>query len=109
MSKSRPAPRTTYEPSREQVELEKIREDNYRRSLQKLDQTRTLNQHFMQTEKSSKTQHKLTKILEERDKSLQFDNFRANAPPKTQVNFFLLLRLFLLHKFSFRQIKFLLN
>jgi len=87
MIKSRPAPKTTYEPSREQVELDKIREDNHRRGLQKLDQTRTLNQHFMQSEKSSKTQTKLTKIIEERDKNLQFDHFRANPPPKTQVDF----------------------
>lgn len=86
MAKSRPAPKTTYEPSREQVELEKVREDNHRRGLHKLDQTRTLNQHFMQTVKSSKTQHKLTKIVEDRDKTLQFDHFRANPPPKSQVN-----------------------
>jgi hypothetical protein len=86
MTKSRPAPKTTYEPSREQVELEKIREDNHRRALQKLDQTRTLNSHFMQAEKSSKTQSKLTKILVERDKNLQFDHFRANPPPKSHVN-----------------------
>ncbi len=88
MAKARSAPKTTYEPSREQVELEKIRQDNHRRGLHKLDQTRTLNQHFIQAEKSSKTQKKLTKIIEERDKNLQFDHFRANPPPRTQVNLF---------------------
>lgn len=86
MTKSRPVPKTTYEPSREQVELEKIREDNYRRGLHKLDQTRTMNQNFLQTSKSGKTQQKLHKIVEERDKSLQFDHFRANPTPKSQVN-----------------------
>ena len=86
MTKSRSVPRTTYEPSREQVELDKIREDNYRRGLHKLDQTRTLNQHFMQADKSSKTQLKLVKIVEERDKTLQFDHFRANPPPKIPSN-----------------------
>jgi len=90
MTKSRPVPKTTYEPSREQVELEKIREDNHQRGLNKLDQTRTLHYHFMKTEKSSKNQNKLTKIVEERDKTLQFDHFRANPPPKTQVSFFFL-------------------
>jgi hypothetical protein len=39
----------------------------------------------MQAEKSSKTQHKIHKIIEERDKTLQFDHFRANPPPKPQV------------------------
>jgi hypothetical protein len=85
MNKSRSVPKTTYEPSREQVELEKIREDNRRRALQKLDQTRSLSHRFMQTEKSSQTQTKLTKIIQERDRSLQFDQFRANPPPKFQV------------------------
>ena len=89
MVKSRPAPRTTYEPSREQLELEKIREDNHRRGLLKLDQTRTLTNHFMKSERSCKTQHKIHKIIEERDKDLQFDYFRANPPPKIHVNLFL--------------------
>jgi hypothetical protein len=80
-------PKTTYEPSREQVELEKIREDNHRRGLDKLDQTRTLTQNFMQAEKSIKTQNKLTKILEERDENLQFEHFHANPPPKIEVIF----------------------
>jgi len=108
MIKSRPAPKTTYEPSREQVELEKIREDNHRRGIQKLDQTRTLNQHFMQAEKSSKTQTKLTKIVEERDKNLQFDHFRANPTPKTQVDFSFSNK-FKFSLFLIRQIKFQLN
>ncbi|CAF0942739.1 unnamed protein product [Rotaria sp. Silwood1] len=86
LEKSRTVPKTTYEPSREHVELEKIREDNHRRGLNKLDQTRTLNYHFLQTEKSSKTHRKITKIIEERDKNLQFDHFRANPPPKTETN-----------------------
>jgi hypothetical protein len=109
MGKARSAPKTTYEPSREQVELEKIREDNHRRGLQKLDQTRTLNQHFLQAEKSSQTQHKLTKIMEERDKNLQFDHFRANPPPKTQVNLFLFSPPPLKLHFSIRQTKYPLN
>lgn len=86
MAKSRTVPKTTYEPSREQVELEKMREDNHRRGLHKLDQTRTMNQNFLQTAKSSKTQRKLNKIVEDRDKTLQFDHFRANPTPKSQVN-----------------------
>lgn len=86
MAKSRSVPKTTYEPSREQVELEKIREDNHRRGLHKLDQTRTLNQNFLQTAKSSKTQRKLNRIVDEREKTLQFNNFRANPTPKSQVN-----------------------
>ncbi len=94
MAKSRPLPRTTFEPSKEQVELEKIREDNHRRGLQKLDQTRTLSHRFMQAEKSAKTQHKIIKIIKERDKDLQFDNFRANPPPKTQVILFSSMKFF---------------
>ena len=94
MEKSRSIPKSTYEPSQDLVELEKIREDNHRRGLHKLDRTRALNNHFLQAEKSVKTQDKLTKIIQERDKSLQFDHFRANLCPKTQVNsrfcFFLL-------------------
>ncbi|CAF1038601.1 unnamed protein product [Adineta ricciae] len=86
MEKSRPVPKTTYGPSREALELEKIREENYRRSLQKLDQTRALSANFMQTEKSAKSQSKLNKITEERDNELQFEHFRANSPPKSQTN-----------------------
>lgn len=65
--------------------MEKIREDNHRRGLSKFDERRALNHHFLQTEKSSKTQNKITKIIQERDKTLQFDQFRANPPPKTEV------------------------
>ncbi|CAF4335217.1 unnamed protein product [Rotaria sp. Silwood2] len=86
LEKTRTVPKTTYEPSREHVELEKIREDNQLRGLNKLDQARTLNYHFLQTEKSSKTQKKITKIIEDRNKSLRFDHFRANPPPKTETN-----------------------
>jgi hypothetical protein len=39
----------------------------------------------MQTEKSSKTQSKQAKIIEEHEKYLQFESFRANQPPKSQV------------------------
>lgn len=109
MTKSRPVPKTTYEPSREQVELDKIREDNHRRGLQKLDQTRTLQNRFMQPEKSSKTQHKLIKIIEERDKSLQFDHFRANPTPKSHVNIFFSSKTNSKKTFFIRRIKFQLN
>jgi len=85
MTKSRPVPKTTYEPCREQVELEKIREDNHRRGMNKLDQTRALHHRFMQAEKSAKTQTKLSKIIDDREKTLKFDHFRANPPPKIQV------------------------
>jgi hypothetical protein len=89
MEKSRAVPKTTYEPSREELELERIREENHQISLQKLDQTRALSGNFMRTEKTAKTQSKLTKILEERDNDLQFEQFRANPPPKSQVKSFL--------------------
>ena len=85
MDKSRAVPKTTYEPSREQVELEKIREDNHRRALHKLDQTRSQTYGYMQADKSAKTQGKLSKIVDDRDKRLQFDHFRANPPPKSRV------------------------
>ena len=52
-------------PPKDQIELEKIREENHRQGLQKLNQTRSLSYHFMQTEKSTKTQNKQTKIIEE--------------------------------------------
>lgn len=68
--------------------MEKIREDNHRRGASKLDQTRTLNQNFLQIEKSAKTQTKISKIIEERDKKLRFDHFRANPPPKPEVKSF---------------------
>lgn len=85
MDKSRPVPKTTYEPSREQVELEKIREDNHRRALHKLDETRSHTYGFMQAEKSTKTQEKLMKIIDDREKNLRFGHFRANPPPKSRV------------------------
>ena len=69
----------------------KIREDNRRHAFSKLDQTRSLNYHFLQTEKSSKTQKKITKIMDERNKDLRFDHFRANLPPKTQVNWLIVI------------------
>ncbi|CAF3784877.1 unnamed protein product [Adineta steineri] len=86
MEKSRSVPKTTYELSRDQIELDKIREANYRQSLQRLDQTRSLTNNFMQTEKTAKTQSKLNKIIEENENNLQFEHFRANPPPKTQIN-----------------------
>jgi hypothetical protein len=41
----------------------------------------------MQTEKSTKTQNKQTKIIEENERNIQFETFRANPPPKLQVCF----------------------
>jgi hypothetical protein len=82
MEKSRPPPKSTYEPSKDQIELEKLREENHRQGLQKLNQTRSLAYHFMQTEKSNKNLTKQTKTTEE---NIQF---RANPPPsKSQVYF----------------------
>ncbi|CAF1142966.1 unnamed protein product, partial [Didymodactylos carnosus] len=86
MERIKPAPKTTYEPSRERIELEKVREENHRKAIEKLEHTRTLKYGFMQTEKSHKTHEKLSKIVEDREKNLQFDIFRANPPPKPQVN-----------------------
>jgi hypothetical protein len=63
----------------------------------------------MQAEKSSKTQHKIHKIIEERDKTLQFDHFRANPPPKPQVKSPHETNSRLFSLFFHRQIKFLLN
>lgn len=85
MEKSRPVPKTTYEPSREQTELEKIREENYRRIMQKFEQTQAMNFGFMKTMKSTKTQEKISKIVAEREQNLQFDHFRAQPPPRAKV------------------------
>ena len=95
MEKSRPAPKSTYEPSKEQMEVEKMREENRRRAMHKLSQTRALSQDFMKTDKSSKTQEKLAKIVDEREKNLRFNHFRALPPPKVQVgsSFFVAVRL----------------
>lgn len=82
MEKSRPPPKSTYIPSKEQIDLEKIRDENHRQGLVKLNHTRSLSYHFMNTEKSTKTLNKQIKPIEE---NIQF---RANPPPsKTQVNF----------------------
>ncbi|CAF3349821.1 unnamed protein product [Rotaria socialis] len=86
IDKARTVPKTTYELPRDHVELEKIREDNHRRGLNKLDQTRALHHHFLQTDKSSKTQSKISKIMQEREKNYRFDHFRANPPPKPEAN-----------------------
>ena len=85
IEKARSVPKTTYEPSREHAELERIRDENHRRALQQLDRVRSSTSAISQTKKSSKTQQKLTQIQEERDKHLQFDHFRANPPPKSHV------------------------
>ena len=86
MDKPRPPPKSTYESSKEQSELERIREENHRQGLHKLNQTRSLYYHFMQTEKSPKTQMKQAKLLEENEQNLHVEKFRANAPPKFQVS-----------------------
>lgn len=81
MEKSRLPPKSTYVSSREQIELEKIREENHRLGLHKLNQTRSLSYHFMNTEKSCKN---LNKHLKPIDDNIQF---RANPiPPKFPVN-----------------------
>lgn len=87
MQKSRPPPKTTYEKSKEQAELEKIRDENHRQGLHKLHQTRSLSYHFMQTEKSDKAQAARAKIIEEYEQELQPEKFRANPPPQPQVYF----------------------
>jgi len=80
MEKYRAPPKSTYEPPKDQIELEKIREENHRQGLHKLNQTRSISYHFMNTEKSNKTLNKQTKPTEE---NIQF---RANPPPsKSQV------------------------
>ncbi|CAF3291365.1 unnamed protein product [Rotaria sp. Silwood2] len=86
MEKCRLPPKSTYEPSKEQNELEKLREDNHQQGLYKLNRTRSLSYHFMQTEKSTKTQIKQTKIIEENEKNLHCEQFRANPSPKSQTN-----------------------
>jgi len=86
MDKTRAPPKSTYESPKEQIELEKLREEHQQQGLQKLNHTRSLNYHYMQIEKSSKTQNKQTKIIQDNEKSLQFDTFRANPPPKISTN-----------------------
>ncbi len=82
IEKPRPPPKSTYEPPKDPIELEKIREENHRQVLHKLNQTRSFSYHFMQTEKSTKTLNKQIKPTEENIR------FRANPPPsKTQVYF----------------------
>jgi len=107
MEKIRPPPRSTYEPSKEQIELENIRDENHRRGLHKLNQTRSLCYHFMNTEKSTKTLNKQAKPMEE---NIQF---RANPPPsKPQVYFsylIIIIKKRFVVFFHFRQIKFQLN
>ena len=85
MEKSRSPPKTTYEPPKEQMELEKLYEDNHHQGLQKLNQTRSLSYHHLQTEKTSKTQAKQAKVIEEYEKDLHFEPFRANPLLKSQV------------------------
>ena len=85
MEKYRPPPKTTYEGARELVDLEKSHENNQRQAQEKLNQVRSLAVHHVQTEKSLKTLEKQSKILEETEKALQFDCFRANPTPKAQV------------------------
>lgn len=53
--------------------------------MKKFEETQQMNFGFLRTEKSSKTQEKLSKIIEDREKTLQFDHFRANPLPKAQV------------------------
>ena len=80
--KARPPPKSTYEPPKDPIELEKIREENHRQGLHKLHQTQSLNHHYLQPEKSTKTLNQPTKPTEE---NLAF---RAQAaPPKAQVHF----------------------
>ena len=86
MVKHQPAPKTTYEPSREHIELNKLREMHHRQAMNKLSQTRSLSFHHLQTEKSMKTRQKQAKILEDAEQTLQFDRFRANSIPKAQVD-----------------------
>jgi hypothetical protein len=82
MEKSRPPPKSTYEPPKEQIELEQIRDENHRQGLHKFHQTRSLTDHFISREKSTKTLNQQIKPLEE---NIQF---RAHPPPsKTQVDF----------------------
>jgi hypothetical protein len=61
----------------------------------------------MQTEKSTKTQNKQTKIIEENERNIQFETFRANPPPKLQVCFLRLQEKFFI--LNFRQTKLQLN
>jgi hypothetical protein len=86
MDKSRAPPKSTYESPKDQIELEKLREEHHQQGLQKLNQTRSLSFHYMQTEKSTKTQNKQTKIIEENERNLHFETFRANPPPKFPTN-----------------------
>ncbi|CAF1394485.1 unnamed protein product [Rotaria sp. Silwood1] len=86
IEKYRPPPKSTYERSKEQNELEKIREENHRQGLHKLNRTRSLSFHYMKTEKSNKTQIKQAKFIEENEKYLHVEQFQANPLPKFQTN-----------------------
>ncbi|CAF1043068.1 unnamed protein product [Rotaria sordida] len=86
MEKCRPPPKSTYESSKEQNELEQIREQNHQQGLYKLNRTQSLSYHFMKTDKSNKTQIKQTKIIEENEKNLHFEQIRAHPSPKSQTN-----------------------
>lgn len=81
----RPPPKTTYEGPRETNEIDKQREIHQRQAMEKLQTVRTLPFHHVQTEKSMRTLQRQEKILEATEKSLQFDIFRANPMPKSQV------------------------
>ncbi|CAF1619510.1 unnamed protein product [Rotaria magnacalcarata] len=86
LERSRPPPKSTYESSTEQIELERIRDENHRQGLHKLNQVQSLSLHFMQTEKSKRAQIKQAQIIEENEKNLEFEPIRANPPPKPQTN-----------------------
>ena len=86
LAKARAPPKTTYEPPREQTELEKLHQANQRDAMAKLNQTRSLTFHHVQTEKTTKTRQRQAQIIEETEKTLQFERFRANPRPRSQVS-----------------------
>jgi hypothetical protein len=79
MEKCRPPPKSTYKPPKEPIEFKKIREDNHRQGAKKPNHIRS----------TSSAERKQTKTIEENERNLHFDRFRANPPPKSQVSFFI--------------------
>lgn len=95
MAKVRSPPKSTYEVPREQREFEKFHETNQRQAMNRLVQARSLSFHHLQTEKTEKTRQRQLQLLEEREKLVQIDRFRANPPPKSQVRSLFARRLFI--------------
>jgi hypothetical protein len=86
MDKCRSPPKSTYEPTlREQIECDKQHEIHRRQAEEKLHQIRSLSFHHLRTDKSVKTRQRQAKVIDDVNKTLQFNYFRANPMPKTQV------------------------